>query len=446
MSYKKIIPYINGENELAANVVMQAEQYCFAGADALFLYNYSKIEAEREEFLATLKEVAEKIDIPFMAGMYMERFEDAKKVFYTGAEKIVVKYDLVKDDSLLKEMIARFGSDKILVEVDADIDFDKIPLHVDTFLVKHVDIDAEFERKMMRAGKQIIIRDSLLRNDLENLLKLEKVEGVSTNYYLGKELFKIKKAMKEAKGFGEVVEVASSAEATYTYIPKDYTIPADADYFHITTNNTIYGTELKEDLNSPVPMVADMSSDIFSRPIDVSKYICIYGGAQKNLAPAGVTFVIVKNDAVGKVSRYIPSMLNYQTHIDNGSMFNTPPVVPIYAALLNLRWIKAQGGVKEMERRAIEKADMLYAEIDRNKLFVGTAAKEDRSRMNICFVMAPEYKDLEADFMKFATEKGMVGIKGHRSVGGFRASCYNALPKESVQALIDCMQEFEKLH
>ena len=255
-----------------------------------------------------------------------------------------------------------------------------------------------------------------------------------------------KKAMKEAKGFGEVVEVASSAEATYTYIPKDYTIPTDADYFHITTNNTIYGTELKEDLNSPVPMVADMSSDIFSRPIDVSKYICIYGGAQKNLAPAGVTFVIVKNDAVGKVSRYIPSMLNYQTHIDNGSMFNTPPVVPIYAALLNLRWIKAQGGVKEMERRAIEKADMLYAEIDRNKMFVGTAAKEDRSRMNICFVMAPEYKDLEADFLKFATERGMVGIKGHRSVGGFRASCYNALPKESVQALIDCMQEFEKLH
>ena len=249
--------------------------------------------------------------------------------------------------------------------------------------------------------------------------------------------------MKEAKGFGEVVEVASSAEATYTYIPKDYTIPTDADYFHITTNNTIYGTELKKDLDSPVPMVADMSSDIFSRPIDVSKYICIYGGAQKNLAPAGVTFVIVKNDALGKVSRYIPTMLNYQTHVDSGSMFNTPPVVPIYAALQTLRWIKAQGGVKEMERRAIEKADMLYAEIDRNKMFVGTAAKEDRSRMNICFVMAPEYKDFEADFLKFATERG---IKGHRSVGGFRASCYNALPKESVQALIDCMQEFEKLH
>ena len=264
-----------------------------------------------------------------------------------------------------------------------------------------------------------------------------------------------KKALKEAKGFGEAVEVASSAEATYTYIPKDYTIPTDADYFHITTNNTIYGTEILKDIDSPVPLIADMSSDIFSRPIDVSKYTCIYGGAQKNLAPAGVTFVIVKNEAVGKVSRYIPTMLNYQTHIDGGSMFNTPPVLPIYSAMLTLRWIKAQGGVKEMERRAIEKANMLYAEIDRNKLFVGTAAKEDRSRMNICFVMAPEYKELEADFLKFATERGMVGIKGHRSVGGFRASCYNAMPnascynampKESVQALIDCMQEFEKLH
>jgi phosphoserine aminotransferase len=165
------------------------------------------------------------------------------------------------------------------------------------------------------------------------------------------------------------------------------------------------------------------------------------------LAPAGVTFVIVKDEALGKVSRYIPTMLNYQTHIDGGSMFNTPPVVPIYAALQTLRWIKAEGGVAEMERRAIERAEMLYNEIDRNKMFVGTVTdKEDRSRMNICFVMAPEYKDLEADFMKFATERGMVGIKGHRSVGGFRASCYNAMSKESVQALIDCMQEFEKLH
>lgn len=255
-----------------------------------------------------------------------------------------------------------------------------------------------------------------------------------------------KKAIKEAKAFGEVIEVASSAADNFTYIPKGYSVPADVDYFHITTNNTIFGTELREDPDVAVPLIADMSSDIFSRPIDVSKYICIYGGAQKNLAPAGVTFVIVKNDAVGHVSRHIPTMLNYQTHIDGGSMFNTPPVVPIYSALLTLRWIKAQGGVEEMERRAKARADLLYGEIDRNKLFVGTTAREDRSRMNICFVMAPEYKDLEADFLKFATDRGMVGVKGHRSVGGFRASCYNALPIESVQALVDCMQEFEKLH
>lgn len=255
-----------------------------------------------------------------------------------------------------------------------------------------------------------------------------------------------KKAIKEAKGFGEVVEVASSAESNFTYIPKGWTVPEDVDYFHFTSNNTIYGTEIRHDFDLNVPVIADMSSDIFSRPIDISKYTCIYGGAQKNLAPAGVTFVIVKNDALGKVSRYIPTMLKYQTHIDGGSMFNTPPVLPIYTAMLTLRWIKAQGGVKEMERRAHERADMLYGEIDRNKMFVGTVAKEDRSLMNICFVMAPEYKELEADFLKFATERGMVGIKGHRSVGGFRASCYNAMPKESVQALIDCMQEFEKIH
>ncbi len=255
-----------------------------------------------------------------------------------------------------------------------------------------------------------------------------------------------KKAMKEAKLFGEVVEVASSADANYTFIPKDYEVPADADYFHITTNNTIYGTELRQDLDSPVTLVADMSSDIFSRPIDVSKYGMIYGGAQKNLSMAGVTFVIVKDEILGKVSRPIPTMIDYRTHVDKGSMFNTPPVVPIFCALQTLKWIKAQGGVKEMERRAIERADLLYAEIDRNKMFRGTAAKEDRSLMNICFVMADEYKDLEADFLKFATERGMSGIKGHRSVGGFRASCYNAMPLEGVQALVDCMKEFEANH
>lgn len=255
-----------------------------------------------------------------------------------------------------------------------------------------------------------------------------------------------KKALKEAKGFGEVIEVASSAEANYSFIPKEYTIPADADYFHITTNNTIYGTEIRKDIDSPVPLVADMSSDIFSRPVDVSKYAIIYGGAQKNLSMAGVTFVIIRNDVLGKVTRTIPTMLNYQTHIDKGSMFNTPPVVPIYCALQTLKWIKNNGGVAAMDKLAHERADVLYAEIDRNKMFKGTAAKEDRSLMNICFVMADEYKDLEKEFLTFAQQKGMVGIKGHRSVGGFRASCYNAMPIEGVKALVACMQEFEALH
>lgn len=254
------------------------------------------------------------------------------------------------------------------------------------------------------------------------------------------------KAMKEAKAFGETIEVASSKDANYTFVPKDYVIPTDADYFHITTNNTIYGTELFTDIDSPVPLIADMSSDIFSRPLDVSKYGMIYGGAQKNLAPAGLAFVIIKDELLGKVSRHIPSMLNYKTHIDNGSMFNTPPVLPIYSAMENLRWIKAQGGLVAIEKNNIFKADLLYNEIDRNKMFVGTAAKEDRSRMNICFVMAPEYQALEADFQKLANERGMIGIKGHRSVGGFRASTYNALPIESVQALVQCMQDFEKLY
>jgi len=255
-----------------------------------------------------------------------------------------------------------------------------------------------------------------------------------------------KKAIKEAKGFGEVVEVASSADANFSFIPKNYEIPADADYFHYTSNNTIFGTEILKDPEVSVPLICDMSSDILSRPIDISKYNLIYGGAQKNIAPAGVTVVIVKNEALGKVERYIPTMLKYQTHIDGDSMFNTPPVLSIYAAMLTLRWVKAQGGVAEMDRRAQAKADLLYGEIDRNKLFQGTAAKEDRSRMNICFVMTPDYTELEKDFFEFATAKGMVGIKGHRSVGGFRASCYNAMPIESVQALVDCMQEFEKAH
>jgi phosphoserine aminotransferase len=252
------------------------------------------------------------------------------------------------------------------------------------------------------------------------------------------------KAIKEAHLFGEVEVVASSKEATYSYIPKGFSIPADADYFHITTNNTIYGTEIKEDMDSPVPLVADMSSDIFSRPVDVSKYGIIYGGAQKNLAPSGVTFVIVKEDLLGKVDRAIPTMLDYRIHVEKESMFNTPPVVAIYAAMHTLRWYKEQGGVAEMHKLNLEKAALLYNEIERSSIFVSNIQHvEDRSIMNVTFVMKEEYKEKEADFLAFATERGMSGIKGHRSVGGFRASIYNAMPVTSVQALIDTMKEFE---
>jgi len=252
------------------------------------------------------------------------------------------------------------------------------------------------------------------------------------------------KAQKEAKLFGEVVEVASSKAANYTYIPKDYTIPTDADYFHITTNNTIFGTEIHTDLDSPVPLVADMSSDIFSRPVDISKYALIYGGAQKNLAPSGVTFVIVKDEILGKVNRPIPTMLDYRTHIENGSMFNTPPVVPVYAAMQTLRWLKANGGLDAMYKRNKEKAALLYNEIDRSSVFKGTCQVEDRSLMNVCFVMTSEYEGNEAAFLEFTKERGLCELKGHRSVGGFRASIYNAMPIEGVQALVDAMKEFEK--
>ena len=253
-------------------------------------------------------------------------------------------------------------------------------------------------------------------------------------------------AIKEAKLFGEVDVVASSKDANFSYIPKDFVIPADADYFHFTTNNTIFGTEVRKDIDSPVPLVADMSSDIFSRPVDVSKYDVIYAGAQKNLAPSGVTIVIVKEDALGKVERAIPTMLDYRTHIKKGSMFNTPPVLPIYSALQTLKYYKSLGGLKEIEKMDVAKATKLYDAIDSSKLWTGTAAVEDRSIMNVCFVMKPEYAELEKEFVEFATSKGMVGIKGHRSVGGFRASLYNAMPKSSVEALVACMQEFERKH
>lgn len=254
------------------------------------------------------------------------------------------------------------------------------------------------------------------------------------------------KAIKEAKLFGEVDVVASSKDKNYTYIPKTFEVPEDSDYLHITTNNTIYGTEIRKDLDVNVPLVADMSSDIFSRPVDVSKYDLIYAGAQKNLAPAGVTLVIVRTEALGKAGRPIPTMLNYQTHVDKGSMFNTPPVLPIYAALQTLKWYKAQGGVEAMEKKDEENAAILYDEIDRNRLFRGTVVPEDRSIMNVCFVMNDDYKELESEFNAFAAARGIVGIKGHRSVGGFRASLYNAMPKSSVEVLIDAMKEFEKAH
>lgn len=255
------------------------------------------------------------------------------------------------------------------------------------------------------------------------------------------------KAIKEARLFGEVDVVASSEDANFTYIPKGYTVPADADYFHITTNNTIYGTEMRFDPDAPVRLVADMSSDIFSRPVDVSKYDLIYAGAQKNLAPAGVTLVIVRDDALGHVDRPIPTMLDYRTHVKKGSMFNTPPVLPIFTALQTLRYYKQFGGVKELEKLDMAKATVLYDAIDSSKMFTGTVTDPaDRSIMNVCFVMAPEYKELEKDFIDFASERGIVGIKGHRSVGGFRASLYNALPMESVQVLVQAMKDFEAKH
>lgn len=254
-------------------------------------------------------------------------------------------------------------------------------------------------------------------------------------------------AIKEARLFGEVDVVASSKEANYTYIPKDYVVPADSDYFHFTTNNTIYGTETRKDPDLNVRLVADMSSDIFSRPVDVSKYDIIYAGAQKNLAPAGVTLVIVRDDALGHVDRAIPTMLDYRTHIKKGSMFNTPPVLPIYSALQTLRYYKQLGGLAAIEKLDLEKAALLYDAIDSSKMFTGTVTDPaDRSIMNVCFVMTPEYKELEKEFVDFAATKGIVGIKGHRSVGGFRASLYNAMPIESVRVLVDAMKEFQAKH
>ena len=252
------------------------------------------------------------------------------------------------------------------------------------------------------------------------------------------------KAIKEAKLFGEVQVLASSKDQNYIFIPRNYTIPADADYFHITTNNTIYGTELKTDITSPVPLIADASSDILSRPMDVSKYAMIYGGAQKNLGPAGVAFTIIKDSMLEKISKPIPTMLNYKTHVENDSLYNTPPCVGIYSCLQTLKWLKDLGGLKAINKMNLEKANLLYSEIERNKLFMSPiTVAEDRSIMNVVFIFKPEYKALEEKFLEVAKAKGLVGIKGHRSVGGFRASIYNAMPLEGVKVLVQAMKEFE---
>lgn len=252
------------------------------------------------------------------------------------------------------------------------------------------------------------------------------------------------KAIKEAKGFGNVEVIASSKEQNYTFIPKGYKVPKHAKYFHLTSNNTIFGTQLHKFPKSPVPLVCDMSSDFLSRPFDPTPFGLIYAGAQKNLGPAGTTVAIVREDMLGTVSRHLPSMLDYRTFVKENSLYNTPPVFPIYVSILTLRWIKKNGGLKGMQRRNKTKAAILYNEIDRNPLFRGTTAKEDRSLMNICFVMEEKYASLEKDFLKEAEASGMVGLKGHRSVGGFRASTYNALAKNSVQALADLMADFAK--
>lgn len=252
------------------------------------------------------------------------------------------------------------------------------------------------------------------------------------------------KAIKEAKLFGNIQVLASSKDQQYTFIPKAYAIPKDAKYLHLTSNNTIYGTQLHKFPKSPIPVVCDMSSDFLSRPVDASRFGLIYAGAQKNLGPAGTTVVIVREDLLGTVHRSLPAMLDYRTFIKENSLYNTPPVYPIYVSMLTLRWIKKGGGLKAMARKNKAKAELLYREIDANPLFKGTVAKEDRSQMNVCFIMQEQYAGLEKEFLAYCEENGCVGLKGHRSVGGFRASIYNAMPKSSVQALVDLMQDFAR--
>ncbi len=252
------------------------------------------------------------------------------------------------------------------------------------------------------------------------------------------------KAIKEAKFFGQVDVVASSKDTNYNHIPKGYNVPSDADYFHITTNNTIFGTQIQQMPEVNVPLVADMSSDIYSREIDANKFHMIYAGAQKNLGPSGVTLVLIRKSWLETVKRAMPTMFAYKTYVDNQSLYNTPPVFPIYVIMENLRWIKAQGGLKAVEKANQEKAQLLYKAIDELPLFKGVAATEDRSLMNITFVLTKP--ELDKEFLATAEAAGCIGLAGHRSVGGFRASTYNALAKESVQVLVDVMTEFSKKH
>ncbi len=271
----------------------------------------------------------------------------------------------------------------------------------------------------------------------QNLMKAEngKAAYVETGSWA-------KKAIKEAKKTGEVEVVASSADSNHDHIPKNFDIPTDADYLHLTSNNTIFGTQFKEFPKSDIPVVCDMSSDIFSRPVDIDKFDIIYAGAQKNMGPAGTTLYIVNRDILGKTGRDIPSILDFQVHDDKDSIYNTPSVYAVYACKLVLDWIKKNGGVKGMEERNAEKAELLYQEIDRNPMFKGVAAEEDRSHMNVTFVMNDE--EHQEDFDRMWQEAGIIGLPGHRSVGGYRASIYNALPKESVEALVSVMKEFSE--
>lgn len=252
------------------------------------------------------------------------------------------------------------------------------------------------------------------------------------------------KAIKEARNFGHIDVVASSREDRYTHIPKKYEIPQSAVYLHLTTNNTVYGTQFRKFPETTAPIIADMSSDIFSYPVNFDKMGLVYAGAQKNMGPAGTTLVIVRKDWLGRVQRTIPSMLKYQTHIDKNSSFNTPPVFPIYVSMLNLRWVKANGGVDAMQKRSIDRSNLIYSEIDRNGMFEGTTVVEDRSRMNATYRLKENFQNLEGEFLNLCKEAGISGLKGHRSVGGFRASMYNALPLESVKLLVEVMKDFEK--